>query len=39
MGKHKTGARPGGADQKRGDGARIPDLDVKLLRAGGFHSI
>src|ERR1700729_2651166 len=37
MGKHKTGARLCGADQKRGDRCRLPDRDLKLLRADDFH--
>jgi hypothetical protein len=39
MGKDKTRTRPGGADQKRGDGGRIRDLDLKLLRSYDFHLI
>jgi hypothetical protein len=39
MGKDKTRARLGGADQKRGDGGRIWNVDVKFLRTGDFHLI
>lgn len=39
MGKYKTGARRVGTDQKRGDGGRMTDRDLELLRADGVHLI
>lgn len=37
VGKDKTRVRVWGVDQQRGDGGRIPDRDVKLLRDDGVH--
>jgi hypothetical protein len=37
VGKNETHARACGAIEKRRDGARLPDPDLKLLRAAGFH--
>ena len=39
MGKDKARARIGGADQQRGDRARIADRDLELLRTDDFHGL
>jgi hypothetical protein len=39
MGENKTCPRLRRVDEKRGDRACIPDFDVKLLRADGFHLV
>jgi hypothetical protein len=39
VGKHETRTRACGAIEQRGDGAGLPDRDVKFLRAAGFHLI
>jgi len=39
MGKHKTRTRLRWPVEKRGDRTRLPDRDIKLLRAGDFHPI
>jgi len=39
MGKHKARASLRRPIEKRGDRTRLPDLDVKFLRAGDFHLI